>query len=47
MTLPDPQRPDADKSRRQRNVVLALALGVFVLLVFLVTMAKIKAGTLH
>jgi hypothetical protein len=46
---PDP-RPHADLVRRRqrsRAVVLGLILGAFVILVFAITIAKIKAGMPH
>jgi hypothetical protein len=38
--------PDAERARNRRNLMLALAIGAFVLLVFLVTVVKMKAGVL-
>lgn len=39
--------PEAEKARNRRNMLLALAIGGFVLLVFLVTIVKMKAGVLE
>jgi len=36
--------PDQLKARSRRNLWLALAIGAFVLLVFLITMTKLQAG---
>jgi hypothetical protein len=36
--------PDFDKARNKRNLVIALALVAFVVLVFFITIAKMKAG---
>ena len=36
--------PDELKARKRRNVWIALAIVAFVVLVFLITMAKVKAG---
>lgn len=39
--------PDADRARNRRNVMLALAIGAFVLLVFVVTIARLKGNVLE
>jgi hypothetical protein len=39
--------PDAERARNRRNLMLALAIAAFVLLVFLVTIVKMKAGVLE
>lgn len=39
--------PEQVKARGRRNLVLALSIGAFVLLVFLITMAKLQAGVLE
>ena len=36
--------PEQAKARSRRNVVIALAVGAFVVLVFFVSMARIHAG---
>jgi len=36
--------PEEQRARRRRNWVIALSLIAFVLLVFLITIAKLKAG---
>lgn len=36
--------PEAKKARQRRNVLLALAIGAFVLLVFLVTVTRLRDG---
>ncbi|MGO9234207.1 MAG: hypothetical protein ACLP4V_09050 [Methylocella sp.] len=38
--------PEQQKSRRQRNVAIALAVGCFVLLFYVVTIAKLGPGVL-
>jgi hypothetical protein len=38
--------PEQQKSRRQRNVAIALAIGCFVLLFYVVTIAKLGPGVL-
>ena len=35
---------DQDKARRRRNVMLALAIAGFMVLLFLITLARINAG---
>ena len=45
--MTDPNRDDEDLIRarqRSRSIVLALLLGAFVILMFFVAIAKIKAG---
>ncbi|MGI9169680.1 MAG: hypothetical protein ACR2FH_05805 [Caulobacteraceae bacterium] len=43
--MSDPNREDgpAGKARRGRNLLLALALGAFVIVVFIVTLVKLGA----
>jgi hypothetical protein len=41
--MADPS-PDSEKARKKRNIVIALSLVAFVILVFLITIAKMKAG---
>lgn len=36
--------PDELKARKRRNLWIALSLGAFMLLVFLITMVKVKDG---
>lgn len=36
--------PEELKARSRRNIWIALAIGAFVLLVFLITMTKLQAG---
>jgi hypothetical protein len=38
--------PAQQKSRRQRNVAIGLAIGFFVLLIYVVTIAKLGPGVL-
>ena len=38
--------PEQQKARRQRNVAIALAIGCFVLLFYIVTIAKLGSGVL-
>lgn len=38
--------PEAEKAQKRRNLMLALAIGAFVLLVFLVTVTKLRDGIL-
>ena len=38
--------PEALKAQKRRNLMLALAIGAFVLLVFLVTVTKLRDGLL-
>jgi hypothetical protein len=46
MTLPDPLNdPEARKARSRRNVALALALTAFIVLVFIVTVARLAGNT--
>lgn len=42
--MAEPGSPEFEKARKRRNVIIAWSLVGFVVLVFLVTMAKIKAG---
>lgn len=39
--------PEQKKSRRQRNVAIGLAVGFFVLLFYVVTIAKLGPGVLN
>ena len=34
--------PEADRARKRRNLYLALAIGAFVILVFLVTLTRLR-----
>lgn len=38
--------PDELKARKRRNLWLAVAIGAFVLLVFLITLVRLQAGVL-
>lgn len=38
--------PEAERARKKRNVMLALAIVGFVLIVFVVTIVRIRAGIL-
>jgi hypothetical protein len=38
--------PEEIAARRRRNLWLALSIGAFVVLVFFITLAKLKAGVL-
>jgi hypothetical protein len=45
MTEPGtPQSAELEKARKRRNLVIAWSLVAFIVLVFFVTIAKIKAG---
>jgi predicted nucleic acid-binding Zn ribbon protein len=44
--MSEPEITDFEKARKRRNLVIALALVAFIVLVFFVTIAKIKAGGL-
>ncbi len=39
--------PEQQKSRRQRNIAIGLAVGFFVLLFYVVTIAKLGPGVLR
>jgi len=39
--------PEQAKSRRQRNIAIGLAVGFFVLLFYIVTIAKLGPGVLN
>jgi hypothetical protein len=45
--IPDPHADLVRKRQRSRATVLALILGAFVILVFAISIAKIKAGMPH
>jgi hypothetical protein len=45
MTAPVAQTPE-EKARKRRNLVLALSIAGFMLLVFFITLAQLKAGVL-
>ena len=36
--------PEAEQARRKRNLMMALAIAAFVVLVFIVTIVRIRAG---
>ena len=40
---PDPQSPEAIKARNRRSVAIALALGAFVVLVFVISLVRMAA----
>jgi len=44
---PNDEGPAAAKARRGRNLLLALSLVAFVIIVFIITIAKISANTGH
>jgi hypothetical protein len=46
MSEPVMLTPEELKARKQRNLWIALSIGAFVLLVFLITLAKLQAGVL-
>jgi len=39
--------PDEERARKRRNLAIAWGLAAFVVLVFLVTIAQMRAGMLH
>lgn len=39
--------PEELRARKRRNLWIALSIGAFVVLVFLITIAKLKAGVLE
>lgn len=39
--------PEQEKARGRRNLVIALSIGAFMLLVFLITLAQLRAGVLE
>lgn len=43
MSDPNQESPEAAKARRGRNIAIALALGAFVVLVFLISIVKMGA----
>lgn len=43
MTLPD----DADRARKRRNLIIALALVAFVVLVFVITIVRLQGAVLE
>jgi hypothetical protein len=43
----EPVRVDPAKIRSRRNLVMALALGAFVILVFVVTLVRLKGNVGH
>lgn len=45
--IPDPHADLVRKRQRNRAMVLGLILGAFVILVFAISIAKIKAGMPH
>jgi hypothetical protein len=47
MSDPNAEAPDAAKARRGRNLLLAVALVAFVVLVFIVTVIKISHNVAH
>jgi hypothetical protein len=47
MSGPVIMTPDELKARKRRSLWIALALGAFMLLVFLITLAKLQAGVLE
>jgi hypothetical protein len=47
MTGPVVLTPEQLKARKRRNIWIAVSLGAFMLLVFLITLAKLQAGVLE
>jgi hypothetical protein len=39
--------PEEARARRRRNLWIALAIGAFIVLVFLITVARLQAGVLE
>jgi len=39
--------PEAERARNRRNILLALAIGAFVLLVFVVTIVRLKGSVIE
>lgn len=39
--------PEQQRSRRNRNIAIGLAIGLFVILIFIVTLAKLGANILN
>jgi hypothetical protein len=46
MSEPVIMTPEELKARRRRNLWIALSVGAFVLLVFFITLAQLKAGVM-
>jgi hypothetical protein len=46
MSGPIIMTPDELKARKRRNLWIALSVAAFVLLIFLITLAQLKAGVL-
>jgi hypothetical protein len=46
MSEPVVLTPEEVRARNRRNLWIALSIGAFVVLVFLITIAKLKAGVL-
>jgi hypothetical protein len=42
--MSEPGSPEFEKARKRRNLVIAWSLVAFIVLVFLVTVAKMKTG---
>lgn len=47
MTQPGHEPPEAAKARSKRNLMLALALAAFVVLMFVVTILKLSGNAAH
>lgn len=45
--MSDVMTPEELKARKRRNLVLALSIGAFMLLVFFITIAKLQGGVLE
>ncbi|HEX4179753.1 MAG TPA: hypothetical protein VHY32_03080 [Caulobacteraceae bacterium] len=43
MSIRPPESDEAAKARRRRSIAIAITLGAFVILVFVVTVARIKS----
>lgn len=44
MTVPGQEPPEAEKARSKRNLMLALALAAFVVLMFVITILKLSGN---
>ena len=46
MSAPDPDREEALKAQKRRNLAIGLALGLFVILLFIVTIVRLGGGAI-